>query len=128
MNSQQPTKSDLYELAKRLPLSRSTVARNCPDMGAVGPEKREPCPPSTLGANLPRNRSRQKRLVVIVTLIACRNILCDDDNSGMGGSKALRDAVAKSLGIDDGDPRIRFQYGQQLTTGPEGTIVMIQRL
>lgn len=67
-------------------------------------------------------------MAVIVTIIVCRHTLCDDDNSGMGGTKALRDAIARSLAIDDGDPRIRFAYEQAVAVGPEGTIVMIQKV
>ena len=59
-----------------------------------------------------------------VTLIAVRQKRLDDDNLA-GGFKALRDAIADSLGIDDGDERIEWIYRQQVGPKPHGTIVMI---
>jgi hypothetical protein len=48
--------------------------------------------------------------VVTLTRIAPREL--DDDNL-QSGFKALRDGIAARLGVDDRDPRIRFQYRQQ---------------
>lgn len=59
-----------------------------------------------------------------ITLIAVRQKRLDDDNLA-GGFKALRDAIADSLGIDDGDPRIEWIYRQQVGPKPHGTIVMV---
>lgn len=64
---------------------------------------------------------------VVVSLVCCRRRLLDDDNLS-GGCKALRDAIAASLGIDDGDKRIRFEYHQVITTGRPGVIVKIEVL
>ena len=61
---------------------------------------------------------------VRVTLIAVRQKRLDDDNLA-GGFKALRDAIAESLCIDDGDERIEWVYRQQVGPKPHGTIVMI---
>ncbi len=35
-----------------------------------------------------------------------------DDDNFVAGCKALRDAIAKWLGVDDGDARLRWHYGQ----------------
>lgn len=64
---------------------------------------------------------------VVVSFICFRSRSCDDDNLQFG-CKWLRDAVANSLGIDDGDKRFRWQYGQLQTNGPEGVTVTIQIL
>lgn len=64
---------------------------------------------------------------VVVSLVVFRRVALDDDNLS-GGCKWLRDAIARSLGIDDGDRRIRFEYSQVVTAGREGTAVRIQRL
>ena len=40
--------------------------------------------------------------------------------------KPLRDAIAAELGMDDADPRIRWQYGQTETRGAEGVLVMVE--
>jgi hypothetical protein len=64
---------------------------------------------------------------VVVSFVCFRSRPCDDDNLHFG-CKWLRDAIAQSLGIDDGDKRFRWQYGQLQTNGPEGVAVMIQIL
>lgn len=108
-----------------------SVRRRNPDLfglGSVAPQERKPSAKPALDGHKKRQPRRKGRLAIVVTLIACRRRLCDEDNSGMGGCKALRDAIAESLGVDDGSPCIRFQYSQVHTTGNEGTIVMIERL
>lgn len=47
---------------------------------------------------------------VTLTRIAPRAL--DSDNL-QGACKAIRDGVADALGVDDGDPRIRWEYGQR---------------
>ena len=46
----------------------------------------------------------------------------------MGATKALRDAIAASLGCDDGSERLHWQYSQVHTTGDEGCLVKIEQL
>lgn len=48
-------------------------------------------------------------LVVTITRIAPRQL--DDDNLA-GSAKHVRDGIADALGIDDGDKRIQWRYGQ----------------
>ena len=48
--------------------------------------------------------------VVTLTRIAPRAL--DDDNN-VSGFKALRDGIAKRLGVDDADPRVEWRYGQE---------------
>lgn len=64
---------------------------------------------------------------VVVSFVCFRARACDDDNLQFG-CKWLRDAIATSLGIDDGDKRFRWQYGQLQTNGPEGVSVTIHIL
>lgn len=97
-------------------------------VGAVATRVGEQGQVAALVKDPPRQPRRKGGLAVVVTIIACRNRLCDDDNSGMGGGKALRDAIARSLAIDDGSPRIRFEYAQAHTTGTEGCIVKLEHL
>jgi hypothetical protein len=47
-----------------------------------------------------------------------------DDDNAIGSAKAVRDTIAKILGVDDGDRKvIRFTYGQAI--GPFGCEVTI---
>lgn len=48
--------------------------------------------------------------VVRLTRIGAKAL--DSDNLA-GSFKAVRDAIARRLGIDDGDPRIKFEYSQE---------------
>ncbi len=50
------------------------------------------------------------QLVVTITRIAPRRL--DDDNA-IGGCKAVRDAIAEWLGIDDGSEQVAWRYGQE---------------
>ncbi len=62
-----------------------------------------------------------------VQIISMRSRLLDFVNLA-GGSKGIQDAIAISLGIDDADIRVRWEFHQIKTTGREGTIVNIQQL
>lgn len=96
-------------------------------VGAVATAQRERRPIAALDKK-PRNlKGSASGVALIVTLIACRHRILDSDNS-IAGFKALRDGIARTFGIDDGDPRIRFEYGQQQTDGEQGTIVKIERM
>jgi hypothetical protein len=73
----------------------------------------------------PQKQARGKKGVVrcVVQIVSYRTRELDDDNC-TGGSKAMRDAIAESLGIDDGDRRIRFEVSQVIGTAV-GTHVLI---
>ncbi len=74
-------------------------------------------------------RGGKARMVVCVTIVSHRRRLVDDDNlSGSSTAKSLRDCIAAELKIDDGDPRIKFEYQQIETTGAQGTSVTISKL
>ncbi len=64
---------------------------------------------------------------MVISLVSYRSRLLDSDNLH-GGLKPLRDAIAATLGIDDGDSAVRWEYGQVETRGEEGTAVGIQVL
>lgn len=64
---------------------------------------------------------------MVISLVGHRRRKLDDDNF-VGACKHLRDAIAASLGIDDGDPRLRWEYSQHETAGAEGVMVKIERV
>ena len=66
-------------------------------------------------------------MAIVVSLISCRRRELDDDGN-VAALKPLRDAIAESLGLDDADKRIRFEYGQLETRTEQGVIVKISRL
>lgn len=65
------------------------------------------------------------RVVHHVTIISMRRKLADAHDNLRTGAKPLADCIASYLGLDDADPAITWEYGQLVTTGPEGTIVKI---
>lgn len=63
-----------------------------------------------------------------ITCIAFRKRLLDAHDAVAYSFKPLTDAIAESIGLDDADPRLSWQYGQQQTKGSEGVIVIIEEL
>lgn len=62
-----------------------------------------------------------EQLTITLTRVGPRRM--DDDNS-CGALKAIRDGVADALGIDDGDPRLTWEYRQE--KGPFGVRVELR--
>lgn len=96
-------------------------------LGASLPQKREQGPKPTLDAKPPRFKKRKGGVALVVTLVTFRHRETDTDNN-VASLKGIRDAVARSLGVDDADPRIKWCYGQARTDGETGTIVRIEVL
>lgn len=115
------------ELRKLFPNISEDCIRKTLSVGSVAMPKREQSSPSPLDSKLPRRNGRSRSLVVVISLVSFRKRILDDDNL-IAGFKPLRDAIAASLNVDDADPRIRWQYGQQRTDGEQGTIVLIERV
>lgn len=93
-------------------------------LGTVDIVKPQPDPAPALDRSQPVRKKRPRRVVIIVTLISLRSRELDTDNLA-GSFKPTRDAIAKSLGIDDGDKRFVWEYRQIETRGECGTIVRI---
>lgn len=87
--------------------------------------KPKPTPAKALASDTPKQARSKGRMAIVISLISCRHRMLDDDND-VGSKKVLRDVVAESLQLDDGDKRIRWQYSQCETRGREGVIVRIE--
>lgn len=105
-------------------LRRPSVAKANPILVGVVPAQREPHPEPALDKDACRQQAVCEGLEVSIALIAVRKRLLDDDNL-IAGFKHLRDEVARTLGVDDADSRLKWSYGQVLGTRP-GTIVKIE--
>jgi hypothetical protein len=105
----------------------SFIERNRHILSGVESTERKPNPLPPLAKGPPVQRGRKSRLVAVVTILSFRRRELDDDNL-TAGAKPLRDAIATSLGIDDGDKRIRWEVRGVKTEGPEHTIVKITAL
>lgn len=62
---------------------------------------------------------------VTVTMVSHVKCFLDGDNA-INALKPVRDALADWLAVDDGDGRIRWQYGQVETRGREGVCVVVE--
>lgn len=64
---------------------------------------------------------------VVVHIVSFRRRESDLDNI-ISGAKPLRDAIARSLGCDDRDSRITWEYSTICTKGEPGTEVIISKI
>lgn len=95
------------------------LATTEPKQNTVRPLDRKPSP----------RKSRKGSVVLVIGIQPYVRRQVDEDNFGSGPYKSLRDAIARSLGIDDGDSRIKFEYyAPIITTGAVGTQVLISKV
>jgi len=95
-----------------------------PVVGAVATSQSKQTAIPALDRGIQKRQKGKGSVVLIITLITCRFRALDDDGN-VSALKPLRDAIANSLGLDDGDSRIRWEYGQTETRGEQGVIVKI---
>ena len=96
-------------------------------VGALLPAKSQSNPLPALDQKPKACRNGKRRVVVRVTLIRCSSNSLDDDNLA-SAFKGTRDAIARSLAIDDADYRIKWECGQVETKASSGTLVKIECL
>lgn len=110
---------------RKLTFSNDTIKRN-PDLFRVAERvdagKREPNPVPALVKDAPAKQASGCRVVVRIVSFTGRPL--DSDNH-QAGCKHLRDTIARTLGIDDGDERIKFEYAQVESLNQKGTLVLI---
>lgn len=107
-------------------LRRPAITKANPNMARMVPEVRKQNPRPALVKDAPRQQAVRSGVEVSVTLIAVRKGKLDDDNA-IASCKHLRDCIARTLGVDDADPRVRWEYGQVIGTR-RGTIVKVEVL
>lgn len=116
------------EIKRRFPNAvESFILRNLDPVGSVEAGQSKPAPLRPLDIAKPQREKRKGRVGIIITLISCIGREFDDDGN-VAALKPLRDAIADSLGIDDGDKRLRWEYGQAESRGQLGVVVKIERL
>lgn len=118
---------------KQLPQNASEAVRRLnphlwpgrPPLGGVETSQPKSTPAQALARGSSRPQKRKGSVDAIITLVACRHRLLDSDNNA-ASFKPLRDAVAETIGIDDGSNRIRWEHEQIETKGEQGVIVKLQ--
>jgi len=84
---------------------------NSRDHWAVKSKRRRQQQQTMTGMLMNALQGRKVQLPCVVKLTRVGPRLMDDDN-WINGAKGIRDAIARKLGVDDGDPRIKFEYEQ----------------
>lgn len=79
----------------------------------------------TLASRPPKQDQRQARAGICRVLIVRYGRKRLDDDNLTASYKGLRDSIAQHLQIDDGDPRIKWNYEQVTIKGATGTHVLI---
>lgn len=109
----------------KIPYGSESYRRKNPHLfRKVEASKPEPDTKQALDGGLSPQAEVQSRLEILVRMCSHRRRLLDDDNL-VGAFKPLRDEIARTVGIDDGDARIKFECYQRKTTGDEEVIVEI---
>lgn len=90
--------------------------------GGVEAALTKPAFEEALGGRKKAQRQGKGRLAVSLVRYGSREL--DSDNLA-GSFKQVRDLIAEWIGIDDGDKRISWHYGQVVTTGHPGVMVKI---
>lgn len=119
--------NDIKDPKLRAKIFTADAEQNRVVLGGMAAVKQERNPVQPLDGGSTLKRASTGGVVVVVVLVACRNREIDDD-ANVYSFVPLRDAISKSLGLDDADKRIRFKYGQVVTNGEEGVIVKIELL
>jgi hypothetical protein len=98
-----------------------------PHLFVGGVEKPLPQPNPARALDSGRKARKTSPQGMVISLVSYRSRLLDSDNL-QGGLKPLRDAIAATLGFDDGHSAVRWEYGQVESRGEQGTAVKIQVL
>ena len=96
-------------------------------VGAVEADSAKPTPVPPLESRAQKRPRSKGSLAARVSIIAMRHRLLDPDAVAFA-CKPCTDSIAKSLGVDDADPRIEWEWSQVKTAGEEGVIVKIEEL
>jgi len=108
-------------------LAKPAVARANPHLvGALEADRAQRPTVQALVPGVQKPACGTSGLAIRVTLIACRHRLLDAHDAVEYADKPLVDAIAATLGLDDADPAITWEYGQVRTSGEEGVIVKIE--
>ena len=114
--------------AAQNPVNRERIAAAARSVGAISDRERKQTTLSPLVPHAKAEPGRKGSVGYVVTLTSYRRGKLLDDDNLIAGAKSLRDAISTSIGCDDADPRLKWEYRQQQTDGAEGTLVTISRV
>lgn len=94
-------------------------------LGAVEANRPECSTIRSLDKGVQESAGSKASMGLRITLIALRHRLLDAHDAVEYSFKPLTDAIATTVGLDDADARLHWEYAQIKTTGTEGTLVVI---
>lgn len=94
-------------------------------LGGVEAGRAEQAPARALDGRVPERQVGAGSVGVRVVMVAYRRRLLDRDAVAFA-CKPLTDAVAATLGVDDDDPRVEWEWRQVETRGAEGVSVRVE--
>lgn len=94
-------------------------------VGAVEAGRTEQAPARALDNGRTKRVGGSSGVAARVVLVAYRRRLLDRDAVAFA-CKPLTDAVASTLGVDDDDPRVEWEWRQVQTDGAEGVAVRVE--
>lgn len=118
--------TDAEAIQQKHRLSEATKKRNphlfaVAGLGSPEPQHREV---QTLARSLPQQAERQESPRTCRVLIVRYGRKRLDDDNLVAAFKAVRDAIAENLGVDDGSEAITFDY-RQIISKTTGTHILI---
>jgi crossover junction endodeoxyribonuclease RusA len=94
-----------------LPIRTVSEANLREHWGAKAKRAKQQRATAKLGLYNRRGLGKSKRLSILIVRIGARKL--DSDNLARS-AKAVRDGIADALGVDDGDEKISWFYGQEI--------------
>jgi hypothetical protein len=122
--------SDIHDNKLRERILRADREQNAGRRNILGGlEAGQPKPTASpaLAGRASKRAVCEKGVEIVVTFTAHRKRLLDKDNN-TASFKPLQDALARDIGLDDGDSRFNWQYSQIKTEGREGVVVTVEKL
>lgn len=116
------------ELSRLFPnASKSCIRANAPALDQPQAGCAEQPKVQTLERGVKKRKKGTGSVAIHVSLVSYRKRLLDPDAISIS-HKAITDSIAEWLCIDDADPRVRWEWNQVQTNGPEGVAVKIEIL
>lgn len=116
------------ELSRLFPnASKSCIRANAPALDRPQDGSTEQVAVRPLEHGIKKRKKGKGSVAIHVSLVSYRRRLLDPDAVAFSHKK-LVDCIAEWLCIDDADPRVRWEWHQVQTNGPEGVAVKIEIL
>ncbi len=112
----------------RRKIEEADALQNHRSMGQLAPTSPEQPSVQTLVCQEQKPSRGKSRVEIRVVLISFRRRLLDEHDSLAFSCKPLVDEIARTLELDDADPRLKWEYHQVKTTGITGCLVRIETL